>query len=223
MSELTVADLYAEGLDRVLALGSELADADADVRTAACPEWTVRDVFAHLAAIPTDAMAGRIEGSGTDPWTARQVEERRGRTLAENLAELAEAGPRFVEALRDFPVDRVVIDQWTHEQDVRGALGRPGSRDVAAVAWTVEQVMSRFDAGRRKHGLVPLRFEVTSGTWTVGEGAPVATVRTTDFELLRGLLGRRSPAQVRSWVVDGDRDAVDGLAFFGPRDDDLVE
>lgn len=223
MSEPTVAELYAEGLERVLALGRELDERDGDVPTPACPGWTVRDVFGHLAAIATDALAGRLEGAGTDPWTARQVEERRGRTLAGNVAELAEAGPGFAAALRDFPNDRVVIDQWTHEQDVRGALGRPGSRDVPLVGWAVERAVGRLDGSRRKRGNPALRFELDSGTWTAGDGDPVATVRTSDFELLRGLLGRRSPAQLRSWVADGDPAAVDGLAVFGPRESDLVE
>ena len=59
----------------------------------------MKDVYAHLAGLCADVEAGRLEGAGTDEWTARQVDERKDRTLAENVAELREKGPVLVEAL----------------------------------------------------------------------------------------------------------------------------
>jgi uncharacterized protein (TIGR03083 family) len=218
-----VADLYAAGLERHLALASELTEEDGERVTAACPEWRVKDVYAHLAGLCADVLEGNVEGAGTDPWTGRQVAERTDRTLAENVAELRERGPQLVEALRAFPVERIVIDQWTHEQDVRGTVGKPGSRDVPVAAFAVGLMAKGLDEGRRQQGMPAVRVETTSGTFTLGEGEPVATMKTDDFELIRAVLGRRSPAQVRAMVIDGDPGAFDGLALFGPRTDDLHE
>ena len=41
-----------------------------------CPGWTVRDLLCHMVGLPTDVNAGRIEGAGTDPWTAAQLASR---------------------------------------------------------------------------------------------------------------------------------------------------
>lgn len=224
MNELTVADLYAAGLERHLALAAELTDADGELPTAACPLWRVKDVYAHLAGACADVLEGRVEGAGSDEWTGRQVAERRDRSLSDNVAEYAERGPALVEALRGFPIERLAIDQWTHEQDVRGAVGRQGSREEPVVAWAVGLIMSGQDAARRKRGRPALEVEGTSGTWAVGEGDPAASIRASDFELVRGALGRRSPSQLRSWMAPGgDPKALDGFAIFGPRDTDLVE
>ena len=223
MSEPTVADLFAAGLDRHLALGATLTEADGAVRTAACPEWSVRDVYSHLAGLCADILDGRTDGAGTDPWTARQVAERADRSLADNLAELAEKGPTVVEVLRSFPVERVAVDQWTHEQDVRGALGRPGSRDVPVVAWALPLASRAVGDHRRDRGEPALRVDGSSGSWVLGDGDPAATIAADDFDLLRAYLGRRSPGQVQGWVVDGDPAAVGCVALFGPRTDPLVE
>jgi uncharacterized protein (TIGR03083 family) len=223
MGDTTVADLYAAGLERHLALADELTDEDAELPTPACPEWRVKDVYAHLAGLCSDVVEGRVEGAGTDEWTGRQVEARRDLPFADIVAELRERGPQLVEALRAFPIERIVIDQWIHEQDVRAAVGRPGNRDVPVVPWAVGLMVDGLDKRWRKEGRPPVRVETTSATFTMGEGEPVATLQTDDFELMRAVLGRRSPAQVRAMVVDGDPSAVDGLAVFGPRTDDLVE
>jgi uncharacterized protein (TIGR03083 family) len=223
MGDTTVADLYAAGLERHLALADELTDEDAELPTPACPEWRVKDVYAHLAGLCSDVVEGRVEGAGTDEWTGRQVEARRDVPFADIVAELRERGPQLVEALRAFPIERIVIDQWIHEQDVRAAVGRPGNRDVPVVPWAVGLMVDGLDKRWRKEGRPPVRVETTSATFTMGEGEPVATLQTDDFELMRAVLGRRSPAQVRAMVVDGDPSAVDGLAVFGPRTDDLVE
>ncbi len=223
MSELTVADLYQAGWERHLELAAELDDDDGIRDVRACPGWTVRDVYSHLAGLQADVLGGRVEGAGSDEWTSRQVAERADRTLTDNVAEYRELGPAMVEALRGFPIERLAVDQWAHEQDVRCALGRPGNRDVPVVGWSMSFIMGNLDRGRRKAGSAALRVEGSSGTWSVGEGDPVATIRADDFDLLRAVLGRRSPAQMRSMVVAGDPAVIDGLAFFGPRPDDLVE
>ena len=214
---MTVAELYREGRQRLLALAGELTEDDAAVSVPTCPEWTVKDVYAHQAGVPTDIIDGRLEGLATDKWTARQVVARRDRSLATIVAELAEAGAQLdalLAAAGDAVDHRLVIDQWTHEQDIRGALRRPGSRDAAAVSFAVATMVGRFGRAWPTLGLAPVRVVGSSGEWILGEGEVVATMRASDFELVRVLVGRRSRTQAMSlWEGDGEP-YVDHLVAF---------
>src|SRR4051794_19519506 len=133
-------DVHRQGRQRVLELAEDIDEDAAAGLVRACPEWTVKDVYAHMVGVPADILAGRLDGVATDPWTARQVAERADRSLAEICAELIALGPAFDDVLGAFgdAMDRrLFVDQWSHEQDVRGTVGRPGGRDVPIVAWSV--------------------------------------------------------------------------------------
>ena len=53
-----------------------------------CAGWSVADVAGHVVGQLSDVTAFRLEGLGTPEATARQVEERRGRTAADLAEEL---------------------------------------------------------------------------------------------------------------------------------------
>ncbi len=111
-----------------------------DTIASATPEWRVRDVLAHLVGVPTDVMAGKLDGVATEPWTRAQVDARRDASVEEMLAEWAETGPQFEAALTGVPFEmsgQALFDAMTHEHDIRAALGVPGARDTDAVeiAW----------------------------------------------------------------------------------------
>jgi hypothetical protein len=73
-------------------------------------------------------------------------------------------------------------------------------------------------------GLGTISLELNGQQRTVGDGEPVLAVRTSLFEFWRGVFGRRSDRQMRSWVVYGDAAAfAKALPAFGPRLTDLVE
>jgi hypothetical protein len=56
-----------------------------------------------------------------------------GLPVADVLARWAAAAPDFEKMITAHQVWPAVIDVASHEQDIRGALGRPGARDCAAV------------------------------------------------------------------------------------------
>ena len=58
-----------------------------------CGDWTAGDVAGHVIGQLADVAAGRFDGLGTPEVTARQVDERRGRTPAELADELAAVSP----------------------------------------------------------------------------------------------------------------------------------
>lgn len=123
---------YKDTRVRVISLVRDLPPEAAEMRIPACPQWTLRELVAHSAGSVTDVLAGRTEGAGSDPWTARQVEERRGRSLNELLAEWEEGAPELEARLPHLPRRAgilLVVDLETHEQDIRGAVNRPGGRE----------------------------------------------------------------------------------------------
>ncbi len=125
------------------ALLRELDD-DAWTRPSRCAGWTVADVAAHVSGTMAEIVAGELEGQGSEPVTARQVAQRRGRTndeLADELDgaakvsgdllaafdETAWAGPApggFDGTLGD-AVEALWYDAYLHADDIRAAVGRP--------------------------------------------------------------------------------------------------
>lgn len=217
---------YRAARERLTALAATLTDRDAATPVPACPGWTVKDVYAHLAGVCADSAAGNLEGAPGDAWTARQVEARRGRSLGEVVAEwnaVAPALEAFLATGTGFTVTMALVDVWTHEQDVRGALGRPGGRDVELVPVLLDRSIAAFASSWAAKGLPPARVAGSTREWNLGDGDAAATLRASDFELLRIFLGRRSRAQVLArWEGDG-RAFVDALCFFRPAGDDIVE
>ena len=217
--------MYRAVRERLLELGRSLSEADGERPVPACPAWNVREVYAHQAGVAADALAGRTDGVATDPWTARQVEERADRTLADNVAEWAELGPRFDEVIRQFDEaipPQLIIDVWNHEQDLRGALDRPGGTDGPEVAW-LAATMCEGLGDRLRSGGQAVRVIGDSGDWTIGADQPVAILRASDVEIARALIGRRSRAQMLACDWEGDPEAViDHLHVFPAPEHDLA-
>src|SRR5437660_10561419 len=82
-----VAQAYRGCRERVTEIADGLDDRRARATVPACPDWTVHDVIAHLSGGLADAVAGRLDGAGTDDRTAEQVAARRELPLAEVIEE----------------------------------------------------------------------------------------------------------------------------------------
>jgi uncharacterized protein (TIGR03083 family) len=211
-----VGAAYAGCRQRITDLTSRLDEQRAAQPVATCPLWTVHDVVAHLAGVVDDALAGRLDGAATEPWTATQVDARRGTPIAAMLADWDAQAPAFEELLDAIgdPGRQVVADIVTHEHDLRSALGEPDARDSDAVHIGVGFLAPRFVGAAAQSGLV-VRVRANDGASFGDEGAEV--VLTGDaFELLRAMTGRRSVDQLRSMDWHGDREAVLPAFTFGP-------
>lgn len=126
-----------------------------------CPGWSVRDQVSHLIGIehillgdPAPEPLPRVPpyvknpiGEMNEAW----IESRRQTPGPEVLAEFVAVTDRRLAELRGFPPERFeeigwspigqvpyrdfmetrLLDSWTHEQDVRFALDRPGGRNGA--------------------------------------------------------------------------------------------
>lgn len=215
-----IGSIYAEGRVRLTDL---VTSNDPEGRTKpvpGCPEWSVRDVIAHVTGVCADVLAGRMDGVTTEPWTAAQVTTRKDTPLPEILAEWAEVAPQVEAMAPHFPSrvdEQWVLDLTTHEQDIRGALGAPGARDAAGLLVGVDFAATvALAASIQGRGLPALRVIAGDKDWVLGDGEPAARVEGSPFELLRSMTGRRSAAQIRGLQWDGDVDAFLPAFEFGP-------
>jgi uncharacterized protein (TIGR03083 family) len=186
----------------------------------ACPEWSVADVVYHLVAGAEDVLAGRLTGPPSDAHTASQVRRHRGKPMVDMTSRWTDLAVRLeplIAAGNGWPV---VIDVVSHEHDIRGAVGRPGERDSAAVHHSADALC------RRAIGVpVPIRVVWENGEGRLGSGVgPELVLHTSRFETVRWRLGRRSRAQMRQFDWTGDAIAVIAhLAVFGPTSRDIIE
>lgn len=221
---LDLPTLYREGRERVVGLVG-LLDDELLLRTvAACPDWTVVDVVAHLTGGAVDVAEGNIDGVATAAWTAQQVRQRRSQPLFAVLDEWEAASGAVEQVLRgQQPPLPLLHDLITHEADLRGALGtgRPPEQ-----AWQASLALLLRGLRRIAEGRGTLQVRCPEGTGQAGAGEPWTTATVSDgYELWRGIMSRRSRAQLAAWDWSGqEADAwIEGLSVFGPRETDLVE
>jgi uncharacterized protein (TIGR03083 family) len=205
-----VAEAYGQSLQALVTLGEQLDEPDWSTPTQ-CPLWSVADIFAHIVGPEEWLAAGAPAYDAPTPrWIDSQVTARRGQTPATLLADLRAILPVRLKQLsqaheqptvfipmlhadgpHELGLRFRVFDLWTHEQDVRVAVGRPGNlaTDSARVA---QQLLI---------GALP------RGVAKVAAAPPGSTVRIT----MTGEL----PADVAVAVDENGRGALTGA---GPAD-----
>jgi uncharacterized protein (TIGR03083 family) len=214
-----LARMYRETRERLTALVSGLDEAQLATAVPACPGWSVADVIGHLAAIPEDALAGRLTGPPSVAETAVQVDRFRGRPMVQTLDGWTSMAPQFEEIVAALGIWPAVIDVASHEQDIRGAVGQPGARDTEVIrelsGWLVTQLRPP----------VPMRVTFEDTQILIGpDGGPVLGLTTTRYEAFRWRMGRRSRGQLAALDWSGDPSPVlDHLVVFGPAPADVIE
>jgi uncharacterized protein (TIGR03083 family) len=219
------ASIYATTRGQITDLVSGLDDATANSVVPATPEWTVREVVAHLVGVLSDILAGNLDGVASDPWTAAQVAARGEKAIGELIEEWNEHAAAVEPIIPNFPADAAAtlcFDIYTHEQDLRHALGRAGNRAGAPLDNAVERAVSSLGPRLTQAGL-SLRVESDGRQWTFGDN-PEVTLRTSPFELMRSIPGRRTADQVRGYDWSGDPEPyIPSYFLFGPRTEPLIE
>ncbi len=212
-----------------LRLSSLLVDVDAPTAARAvpaCPAWTVADLVAHLAGLADGYGTGRVPDADRQQWLDGLVTERRGRPVADVVAEWNRAGPSMEQAIADQPGRRwpLVYDVIAHEHDLRGALGHVGDRDDAAV-WLGLELGLRITTGDLARHDLPGITVVADGVELLAGDPPTGlTLRATAFEAFRLLGSRRTWEEMGSAVVTGDLDRfLPGLVHMRLPDRSLGE
>lgn len=164
----------------------------------ACPDWTVHDTVAHLVAncrLAETNLGGRPRPRGPGGLAALLAEwKRSGARVDRGLRESSGTGAGSV----------LVMDAYTHECDIRHALGLPPPWAHPASRAAFELAVDGFRAAVVMRGCPALRLETTDGAWQAGDGAPGGIVFATRHDLYRSLVGRRTVQQISelSWTAD---------------------
>lgn len=190
----------------------------------ACPEWTIRQTVCHLAGTAQDLASPNLDDVGTDAWTQAQLDRLAGHSLDEVLDLWAQATDAVTELLAKSPKlfgAQAVFDTLTHEHDIRGALGEPGSRTAdPAFAVAAGYLVTMVDRAIRRNAIPCLRLTTpTIGTTQLGDPVKAPgeiTVQLSDFEALRVFGGRRSRPQLSALPWAGDAAALLPIFHRGP-------
>lgn len=225
-----VGAAYVEVMERFIAAVTE-PGVDVDTSVGACPGWSVRDVVAHHVGAMVDLTTGNVSEFGTferllDQWrdddvardrdamTARQVEERRSRTVEQLVAEWREAAQALLPMLRgdiSFPPSVAVFagsvainDVVVHEGDVRAALGLERAPESVALGLALRGYAFSLEHRIRERELPALVLAYAGKELTLGDGDVGGRVAADRFELVRAMAGRRTADEIRELSWEGD-------------------
>lgn len=174
-----------------------------------CAGWSVGDVAAHVTGTLADILAGKLDGLGSEEVTAREVEERRGKSpgeLADELREVLKGGqvmlgafdedawnapsPGSYEGTLLQAVEALYYDAYMHANDIRMALGRPLSKGEG-IRSAVHHIA--FELEKRSYPPVTLALE---GVEAVKVGAGGEQVTGDPLEFALAATGRADPTEI---------------------------
>lgn len=232
-----LAGVYEETRREVISFVEGLDEEGLRTSIPATPDWTVRDVIAHLTGDVACIVRGDFpreffESFGDEAavvplneWTFGHVESRRDKTLGEVVSEWdATTEKELLPMMRgdvSWPegvpplADRVLLtDLGVHQQDIYGAFGVERGRDGAPVKIGSSGYIATMGWRLSADGVGALKLEAPDKSWVAGKGEPLATVRASRFEFFRALSGRRSMDQLRAYEWEGDPEPF--LSYFYP-------
>lgn len=215
------AAVYATSRDELVAQLRSMNDADAAVVVPACPEWTVKDVAAHVAGLVADLLAGHKPPLGTPEMTSRQVDERAGMTLAEVCDEWLANADGIAAIMAETPLLAMGLtaDLAVHHGDIAEAVGAVSEPPPRAVAVACERYMPLLQERVAERLDIALTVTLDEQVWSPAAGATPRSLSATRVDALRSVTGRRTRAEVESMLTwDGDAaDILDGaLLQYGP-------
>jgi uncharacterized protein (TIGR03083 family) len=222
---LAARDVYRWHVERLRVLAGELSDAQLKTTVPACPAWTVRDVYGHLAGVGADIVTPGLTPSLEPAHTQHHVDARADRTLDAVCQELEANQDGVGDFLDQGIMAAPALDIWAHYNDIRGALALPRPDDDGDV---LAFAVALLAAGQRRSWAgsdrPTLRVVGDRREWVFGEGEPEATLTGDDYELARQFMGRRSRAQLLSMDWTGDPTPyVEDLSVFPPPVADLLD
>lgn len=171
-----------------------------DARVPACPEWTVRDLVAHLV----DNTVGAFRRASVEPPEVPAADA--------SVEQLLDAWLRLGEGvdvhLRARDGERgpslLVMDAFTHEIDLRYAVGASVPAEHVAYPRALGLLTGGFGESVRRHGLPSVRVVCDGAEWVCGPGEPAVTLTASRHDLHRALTGRRSHEQITALGWSGD-------------------
>lgn len=198
--------IYADTRAEMISVARDLTTEQAATEVIMCPGWTIKDVYAHVVGINDDFLAGRLDGLGTDAWTAAQVERRAADSLDAVCDEWERLQPLVDAVTHDdhFTAMRLTADLAAHRLDILSTLGRTDGRDGRATRMALVRYCSAVMERVTEAGLPTLELVADDLRWTSSTGEVAVSLPASPFELFRVLTGRRSAAQTSALPWTGD-------------------
>jgi uncharacterized protein (TIGR03083 family) len=198
---------YRAARERIGELARSLSHVELDRTVPGTPEWSAKDLIAHVAGIAADIVGGNVADAGAPEWTAAHIDAARGQPL-ENLLAKWQTSSVQVEPLLDsiHPTAAALTlgDLIVHEHDLRGAFGNRDARDTEGVWIALAAYVRRFGKRIKDAGLPTVRVIAGDKEWNAGLETPEIDLRDDPFELFRALTGRRTKDEIRKLGWAGD-------------------
>ncbi len=178
-----VAQSYGELRRRVIEMLRGLPAESAEKKVPHCPAWTVRETVSHMVGVPEDVLAGNMHGVTTEQWTQAQVDRHANDSLETLLDKWDSIGDTIDDLIPQFPEpinSQFVFDSYSHEQDIRYAIGARGAREALSARVSANWV--RNFLARHRHP----------------QAGDIISADISEFDLVRSMGGRRSLAQIRA-------------------------
>lgn len=201
----------------------------------ACPDWSVRQTVAHLAGLAQDVASANLDGLASAAWTQAHLDRFAHNSIEELLDVWAESmGPLttvLAQSSPEFAAGQSVFDVLTHEHDIRGAIGQPGSRS-GDLGYQVALgfLTTAYDVALRASGTTAMQLTTPSlGGVQLGDpdtASEQLALELSDFEALRAFGGRRSLGQLAALPWRGEpprRPPAARNDAIRPPEHDLVE
>ena len=242
-----LAGAYHDARAMMIDLARGAAEHAQETYVPACPDWTIRDLIAHVTSIASQLSSGGVPpdlnlvmfwddemSERRETFIDESLDSRSGRSLEDLIAEWDATAPIVESMLRGetpFPQESPPVADWVlvtdvgqHLQDLAGALGITDTREALATGLSLRSYVEAMRIRSAHEKLPAFRIRAGSREWIIGEGEPIATVTGDSFELARAAAGRRNPDQIRAYDWEGDPEPFIALFYpYGLREDALVE
>jgi hypothetical protein len=195
-------EAYLRTRERMTDLLLAAGDDELQLRVPACPDWSARELLAHLVSMPAALSSGRFPAGPIDEWLTELIVERRDQDAAALIGEWRSLDEALA-GLLGGPAALLFADLAVHEHDLRGALGKP---DHAALE--VDEVLPRtvaaFGEPLREAGLGAIEVRHLDASWRSHDAAVGWTLLVDPWTAVRALSSRRTVQELRELPQLGD-------------------
>lgn len=186
-----------------------------------CPEWSVKEVVAHVSGLVADVLAGVAGPLGTDENTSRQVSTRSSSSLVEVCEEWAGNSAAIAAVFADAPMRGfgLTADLAVHVHDLAEMLD---GIDVPAVETTLlgcQRYVPLLQERAADTLDLALAVSLEGEQWPTIAGRSPLRMTGTQVDFLRSVTGRRTRSQTEAaFAFQGDPSALLDRAFtqYGP-------
>ncbi len=221
MNTEEIAGLYAVTRDSLLVQLRPLPAEQAEMIVPSCPEWTVKDVVAHVAGLVSDVIAAVPPPLGSDENTSRQVDERATMTLGEICDEWQANTEAFSPLLvtDDRRARGITADLVVHVHDLAetiDSIAVPSQRATRAAARLYSGLLQQRVAERLG---IALTITLDGQELAPESGDSPLAMSGTSTDFLRSITGRRTRAQAEAffnWIGDPTMMLDEAFTQYGP-------